>query len=807
MLNLAEVIVGFGLGIAPPPSPPVPSSPPPETSQAVAIGRRVLQLTFNRITPTSLPRGSNLRSVVMQVTPHSGRNGALVAAISAALDCGNGPSNFSSSTIEWDIQPYDMGFEIDQTPDLAPLLEEAILSRDPASLQDCAVKVRVERRDGDGQRYVYAPFQANVARRPRLELTYDAPTTAAQLQWTPDRDCDVTVAVPVPVASETCTPANAASGLPLESTDTCPHLQLTATAATSDESCKMEVNGVDLFAGCGLDRLVVGRDGVCVAQLDLSGQLNGQPRAACFDTQTAGVGNEQLASWIDNLQTGSTAMVVSCSRFAWRHNRQRMATVLASLGARTPPQYTDDAYALIGIKTATAPLAESRQSCCENPDPVCLTCDQTPAIAIVQMACASSIGSSASTSVLGAESYFGGFGSESHMSAVGAIQPPLVAIVTSVPSSAASGIATFQAADSDVLDAVCETPLATATRDPYGVHLATDGDPSTYWLSSGAPDAVFTIDFGATRRLTNLTLDWEAPAYSLLVLYSAATAGDDWRVGGTINDLEALYATPPRSPTSTVALSDGSANAAVGVSARRLRLYMADAANATRPVFALRELNVSSCALVEEAITLPTRLSYEGARTPTVTSIAPRRGSTAGGTRITLNVDGLPAGTGVDDVAVTVVGLPCAITSVAGSEVVCLTASHGRTTAANPGNGPVLLTLPAIGSAAATANATYEYIDLWSRYTTWGGEYVGGVRNRIPGLETTGDSVWIQTGQRLLLDCDIDVYELPSPPPLATALHTSYLAHLPWNVECPPINPSVGATWQVHAHRPGGARV
>ena len=50
-------------------------------------------------------------------------------------------------------------------------------------------------------------------------------------------------------------------------------------------------------------------------------------------------------------------------------------------------------------------------------------------------------------------------------------------------------------------------------------------------------------------------------------------------------------------------------------------------------------------------------------------------------------------------------------------------------------------------------------------YTTWGGEYVTDwtgdlVKNTIPGLETTGDTVWIQTGQRLLLDCDISVYML-----------------------------------------------
>ena len=44
--------------------------------------------------------------------------------------------------------------------------------------------------------------------------------------------------------------------------------------------------------------------------------------------------------------------------------------------------------------------------------------------------------------------------------------------------------------------------------------------------------------------------------------------------------------------------------------------------------------------------------------------------------------------------------------------------------------------------------------------TTWGGEYINGVKNTIPGLETTDDSIWIQPGQRILLDADVRVYML-----------------------------------------------
>ena len=64
--------------------------------------------------------------------------------------------------------------------------------------------------------------------------------------------------------------------------------------------------------------------------------------------------------------------------------------------------------------------------------------------------------------------------------------------------------------------------------------------------------------------------------------------------------------------------------------------------------------------------------------------------------------------------------------------------AHGRTSAANTGRGAVELTaIATVGSAATSANATYEYIDLWSRSTTWGGG--------PPPVE--GDTVWIQPGQ------------------------------------------------------------
>ena len=797
ILHLAEVeIEATYSSPSPPPSPPSPPpSPPWDVAQAIALRSKVIQLNFTELTPTNLPRGSSLRSAVLKVTPHSGSTGAFVAALGAVLDCGAGPIGSANATVEWDVQPWlDDLLEADQAPDLVALLATPISQRDPAELQKCAVVLTIMKSRGTGQRAFYAPHAPDVVRRPQLELVFDAPTTAEQLSWATSRACDVTVAVPVPIAAdEACHPVNAALGLPLSGTSSCPHLQLTATAATTTQSCAMTVNGLDLFAGCGLDRLVTGRDGVCVAQLG-AGETNPQPRAACFDTQTEGEGVEQLAAWVDKLPDGAPVLLVSCSRLAWRYSLERVSEVLESLGGLDPPAYLDDAYALIGAKGRTSALAEARTQCCEDREATfghCLTCDQTRASANASVACGLPIGQGNTASILG-DTYHGGFGSASQIAALADLEPPHVQSQNDGYSiDAADAIAMFQTSDADVFDAECQTDLVAPTSEPYGVRLATDGDASTYWLSSGAPDAAITIDLGFTRQLTNLTFEWKSPAYSVLVLYSTQTAGDDWRLGGILNkpeappvpppsppmhppwvmtaETEALKASPPSSVT--VVLSDGGANAAVGISARRLRVYMADAADAANPVFALRELIITSCGLSELAGTIGTQLAYELALTPIVASISPVRGSTAGGTLITLQVDGLPSGIDTADVHVTVVGLPCAVTSVSAtattnrSEVACLTSSHGKTSAANPGVGPVELTLPSMGTAAATQNAVYSYIDLWSRYSTWGGEYVTDwtgnlVKNTIPGLETTGDTVWIQTGQRLLLDCDISVYLL-----------------------------------------------
>ena len=124
----------------------------------------------------------------------------------------------------------------------------------------------------------------------------------------------------------------------------------------------------------------------------------------------------------------------------------------------------------------------------------------------------------------------------------------------------------------------------------------------------------------------------------------------------------------------------------------------------------VRELVAVSCQLPRASATLDTKLAYRAGLTPTVVSVAPRRGSTAGGTSITLQVAGLPSDAAVGDVGEAVVGRACDVQSVSGGEIVCLTGSGP--TSARPAMD--LAAHAAAPARAAHCNATYEYVDLWS---------------------------------------------------------------------------------------------
>jgi len=779
-LNLSVATAAeLDLGYAAPPPPPPGVAAVVVASDALTLrrGRSVL-LNFAGLTNINLPRGSNLTRATLRVAPQSGGGGSVLTLVHATLHCSSTPSPLSTAmlnallqtneTIEWEMQPYDLGFASDESPDFSSLLLDDVTTS--TGVQGCSLVVLLHAKDGPGVRSFYSPFSNNTFNRPELRLLFDPPSTVAQTAWATDASCPVQVSVPTTLpasATLSCSaPFDALSSVRLGDTNSCPHLQLEATAATSTATCALSVNGLNLMSSCGLDRLVVGRDGVCVAAINPPDR----PRTACFDTKTQGQGAEKLASWIDALPLGTQVMIASCSRLSWAHNRNNLTSVFATLGARNPPTRIDDAYSLVGFKGATTPLAEARTPCCTNPSGplrVCQTCSQALAKATSIVECGASISFSNSSivreSVLGTEEPWQPLSAASDATVRPTVLSAYKAAILTVPDGSTSEagsttapainslvdvITSLQSQDVDTFDQPCTSSLANSYGSRHGAGLATDGDGSSYWLSVGRNDTLFTVDLGMDTAIRALNFTWKYPASTVLVLASDKVTGNadaDWAIAG------GSFGTAP----AQIALSDPTGRPYV--QARRLRIYMAGAASATWPMFGLSSLVSDSCEVPRVTQTVGTNLAYARSATPRVLSVTPRRGSTAGGTALTITVEGLPTSVTASQVSVTIAGKACTVSlaSASSNQVRCTTGSYGVTSLANPGLGSVQLTIASVGTAAATAEATYEYIDLWSRRTTW-----GGAGYTIPGLETAGDSVWIQNGQRILLDCSVRLYML-----------------------------------------------
>jgi hypothetical protein len=179
-----------------------------------------------------------------------------------------------------------------------------------------------------------------------------------------------------------------------------------------------------------------------------------------------------------------------------------------------------------------------------------------------------------------------------------------------------------------------------------------------------------------------------------------------------------------------------------------------------------------------------TTFTYDLTLTPTLASITQARGSTEGGTAITITGSFPDSFTG--NVSVTLGSTRCSDVLLVNSSTITCTSGNptaGNATAPKPhGQQAVRVVFDSLGYAATTQQlqstnsstaagtptpsntssvsssavsstgaVTYEYVDLWSRRTTWGGG--------DPPVE--GDMVLVPAGTTVLLDAS---------PPLLSAL-------------------------------------
>ncbi|XP_048777455.2 fibrocystin-L-like isoform X3 [Ostrea edulis] len=135
-----------------------------------------------------------------------------------------------------------------------------------------------------------------------------------------------------------------------------------------------------------------------------------------------------------------------------------------------------------------------------------------------------------------------------------------------------------------------------------------------------------------------------------------------------------------------------------------------------------------------ETNTLASSYTYDSSVTPTITSVNPTYGGTAGGTSVT--VSGTGFGTNSAAVSVKIGGVACAIDTISDTSLTCTTGARSSSI-----DTAVSLQVATNGIADQT-NAAFRYIDVWSSPTTW----VGGT---LPG---EGEMIVIQENQTILLD-------------------------------------------------------
>ncbi|KAK0070514.1 fibrocystin-L [Biomphalaria pfeifferi] len=152
--------------------------------------------------------------------------------------------------------------------------------------------------------------------------------------------------------------------------------------------------------------------------------------------------------------------------------------------------------------------------------------------------------------------------------------------------------------------------------------------------------------------------------------------------------------------------------------------------------------NCNVTAVVEGAIVTKTSAYvYDSTLDSNITSVSPARGGTGGGTLLTIT--GTNFGTSIGDVSVKISGVACDVTEVTDNQIKC------RTGAASSGNSLVEVNRLNQG-LSKQISAAFQYIDLWSSPSTWGGE----------SPPADGDFVVIPANQIILLDTNTTVLKM-----------------------------------------------
>lgn len=141
--------------------------------------------------------------------------------------------------------------------------------------------------------------------------------------------------------------------------------------------------------------------------------------------------------------------------------------------------------------------------------------------------------------------------------------------------------------------------------------------------------------------------------------------------------------------------------------------------------------------IVSNATTPLSPVTFDGAKTPTLTAISPRFGTVTGGTTVTFT--GTNFDTATPGTSVLIDNRACAVQTVTSTTITCVTANKPYV----PDTPTLTINQPGFGNVATAAHV-FRYVSLYSNPITWGGD--------APPL--AGESISIPKGQHLLVDID-----------------------------------------------------
>jgi len=309
-------------------------------------------------------------------------------------------------------------------------------------------------------------------------------------------------------------------------------------------------------------------------------------------------------------------------------------------------------------------------------------------------------------------------------------------------------------------------PCCGVTGHP--AYMAVDDSTDSFWDSgiTGTANLTLTVVSGNAASLQSIDILW-TDDYAREYSVHASANGSPWfqvaqnRFGdGSVDTLRLGHGRCDG--ISALCLCDATRDAAacnwtsplVSTQHLQLKIHMlSPALGGAR--YGIRDVAVRGCGQATSAALAADVASLFTARlalTPEVASVVPERGTTAGGSDVT--VAGRFFSTDASKISVSLGPFACKVKSITSlsddqQRIVCLSSASGIL---HGGRKFVTVSIDGHGTTLASETATFWYVDTWSARTTWGGSAPPTGCGSYAEDKLCTDTVHIPAGQVVLLD-------------------------------------------------------